>query len=913
MRNLKKFLALVLAMMMVMGLMVTANAATKFDDDAKVDPTYRDAVDIMAALGVFQGNANSDGTTTLKPEENIKRAELAAVLYRIATADVKGEKPALAVYDDVEYGPFTDLEQGHWSVKFINYAYSKQWLKGVSATEYRPNSYLTVPQTLMGILRVLGLDDGIEGKGWENKAILAAIDADLLKNVDNSLLKSSYASRQLVAQIAYNAVTHVPEGKETVYIVKNGNTVVYEGSDPGEAALMATLFQTVPTVKEGSGSLMTDVFKVAPKTVTDEFGRTTTEMQDANGNTILKVESETDKPVASFTGAKSESAIFAEVGAAGFQGVSDKYIVMDEIWVDGVLVAKATKDNDANLAIDPNSHIFDSQAATGYAPDSRYAETIVITKTAQASDIQAIGTGNGVCVEIYATGVANHYRMVIVNEKITTVAAVNAANESAGTGRSITLTGVAGKTFATDDENLKAGVTVLYKMSGGEIYDVYGPEVKSGAVTAITGATGHKSSVVYTIGGVEYKLSEHFTGTAPAITNGTTVTYWYVDSNGYIIKDTVAPAAGGGTTATTHYGYLLRYENAGGTSSDSMITGETTVGAVGEKFKFVDETGTTVTLDGAYTTNDDGSVNKFVASTAGSAQAALNTGSVDWSNTEQGKIAGVLFAYTLNEDGKINNITGVGAGATDKTTTTTVAVTKGTPTISGTSSATKYGTDNTVYFFADLTAGSEKYAVYVGYTKVPNKTSKAHVADPDTATAYWICDANDNVEAIVLLVAAGGTTEGPVTSGKQYVYFASTAYDEKLVGTTPVYVYSNVYINGVKDTITLAASHGKTIAAGDLWEFTTTSGVSALESSKVTLSDAGAVSSINSTYIMVGGSPKFISANTVYYLIDNGTMVKVDKLSDITVPNGKHIEIQKATGTGADNDNPYTELIVIVK
>ena len=37
MRNLKKFLALVLAMMMTLSLMVTVNA--KFDDDGEITPT----------------------------------------------------------------------------------------------------------------------------------------------------------------------------------------------------------------------------------------------------------------------------------------------------------------------------------------------------------------------------------------------------------------------------------------------------------------------------------------------------------------------------------------------------------------------------------------------------------------------------------------------------------------------------------------------------------------------------------------------------------------------------------------------------------------------------------------------------------------------------------------------------------
>ena len=63
MRNLKKFLALVLAMVMAMSLMVTANAATKSSKfpDENIDPQLVEAVDVLAGLEVFKGQNTTGG------------------------------------------------------------------------------------------------------------------------------------------------------------------------------------------------------------------------------------------------------------------------------------------------------------------------------------------------------------------------------------------------------------------------------------------------------------------------------------------------------------------------------------------------------------------------------------------------------------------------------------------------------------------------------------------------------------------------------------------------------------------------------------------------------------------------------------------------------------------------------------
>ena len=79
MRNLKKILALVLALVMSLSLMMTASAATDFKDDGSIED-YRLAIEVLHGLGVFNGD--QDGN--FNPKSEITRAEVAAIIYRIA-------------------------------------------------------------------------------------------------------------------------------------------------------------------------------------------------------------------------------------------------------------------------------------------------------------------------------------------------------------------------------------------------------------------------------------------------------------------------------------------------------------------------------------------------------------------------------------------------------------------------------------------------------------------------------------------------------------------------------------------------------------------------------------------------------------------------------------------------------------
>ena len=107
MRNLKKILALVLALVMSLSLMATAGASSF--SDVTDGNTYETAIDVLSQLKVFVGF--DDGT--FQPESTLTRAQAAVLFYRIATGDVDGDY--VDNYGYMASNKFNDLSGYGWA------------------------------------------------------------------------------------------------------------------------------------------------------------------------------------------------------------------------------------------------------------------------------------------------------------------------------------------------------------------------------------------------------------------------------------------------------------------------------------------------------------------------------------------------------------------------------------------------------------------------------------------------------------------------------------------------------------------------------------------------------------------------------------------------------------------------------
>ena len=197
MRNLQKILALVLALIMSFSLVATAGA---FSDDGDISDAYKDAVTVLNGLEVFKGYDNG---ATFQPKGNITRAEVAAIIYRIATGDVKDTQAS--IYST--YGQFTDVLDGSWYAGYVNYCANAGYIKGRGNKIFDPNGKVTGYEALAMILRAIGYDKNNEfsGSNWQVNTASIAKQRGITNNITDTLLGQA-ATREVVAEILFQAI-----------------------------------------------------------------------------------------------------------------------------------------------------------------------------------------------------------------------------------------------------------------------------------------------------------------------------------------------------------------------------------------------------------------------------------------------------------------------------------------------------------------------------------------------------------------------------------------------------------------------------------------------------------------------------------------------------------------------------------
>ena len=211
MRNLKKILALVLALMMVLSVMVTASAVT-FEDAESI--YYSEAVDVMSALGVLNGYEAADGTYTFKPEGTLTRAEAAKIItYVLCGGDLE------AVATDALNNPFEDVSG--WAEPYIAYIASEGIVDGNGGGKFFPKNTLTGYEFAKMLLNVLGIEGEYTGKEWKLNVAVNAAASDLLVGMAKDYSLKTNITREEAAQMAFNALYYGEKVEKvvTMYVV----------------------------------------------------------------------------------------------------------------------------------------------------------------------------------------------------------------------------------------------------------------------------------------------------------------------------------------------------------------------------------------------------------------------------------------------------------------------------------------------------------------------------------------------------------------------------------------------------------------------------------------------------------------------------------------------------------------------
>ena len=217
----KKLLAMVLALVMTLSLAVSANAA--FEDAKDINATYAEAVDVLAGMKVFQGYDNGK---TFKPQGDITRAEVAAIVYRLYTGDVTDKQASLYA----TYNKFNDMNGAAWAKGYIGYCGNAGLIKGYDAKTFGPSDKVTGYQALAMILRAVGYDknDEFTGAQWQLRVASTAQQLGILKNVKGVDLNAA-ASRELVAELLFRTAAEVPMVTYTPALGYTNMTAIVNG------------------------------------------------------------------------------------------------------------------------------------------------------------------------------------------------------------------------------------------------------------------------------------------------------------------------------------------------------------------------------------------------------------------------------------------------------------------------------------------------------------------------------------------------------------------------------------------------------------------------------------------------------------------------------------------------------------
>ena len=208
MKNLKKVLALVLAVVMIMSVVTVASAKTY--TDVKATDDYATAIDILSNLNILDGFKDGDNYS-FKADGTFTRAQAAkivAIVHNAATnGKIKGQDAISGLYSNAQ-NPFVDCNSS-WALPYINYCRITGLADGMTTTTYEPNRYVTGVQFLKLMLTTLNFDtakEGYTGTGWDVNVLNRANEVGLTDGLADGWKAIAPVTRGEAAQILFNAL-----------------------------------------------------------------------------------------------------------------------------------------------------------------------------------------------------------------------------------------------------------------------------------------------------------------------------------------------------------------------------------------------------------------------------------------------------------------------------------------------------------------------------------------------------------------------------------------------------------------------------------------------------------------------------------------------------------------------------------
>ena len=190
----KKFLSLVLALVMTMSLVTVSAGAKDFTDDSEI--TYKEAVDVISALGVVDGYSGGD----FRPDDVLTRGAAAKIICNL----ILGPTTASAL--NAGTAPFKDVPVTNTFAGYITYCSQQGIISGYADGTFRPTGTLSGNAFMKMLLGALGYDSSIEGytgPNWQVSVIKQASGIGL-DDGNDEFVGSQAVTRQEAALYAFN-------------------------------------------------------------------------------------------------------------------------------------------------------------------------------------------------------------------------------------------------------------------------------------------------------------------------------------------------------------------------------------------------------------------------------------------------------------------------------------------------------------------------------------------------------------------------------------------------------------------------------------------------------------------------------------------------------------------------------------
>ena len=485
----KKFLSLVLALVMTMSLVTVSAGAKDFTDNSKI--TYDEAVAVMSAAKVIDGYAEGD----FRPTATLTRGAAAKIICNL----ILGPTTAGALVADA--APYKDVPTNHTFAGYIAYCQKEGIISGYADGTFRPANSLTGYAFMKMLLGALGYDaevEGYTGPNWSVNVAKRALNIGLADDLNGEFNGVKAVNREEACLYALNTLTaDMVEYDAKTTVSTNGTTVVIAGSKAKEMVNNGNTDGKIFT-KDGVMQFAEKYFdNLTVKTGSDDFSR------PAN---VWKVKAEeigtyTNTPDASYTKKVEVGDIYKDLGLGS--KIEKKNV---SVYVDGVANASQpayaiTKGDDANKYGDNGvlTEVF-------YDDD---AETVTITEINTYID--------SINKTVKATDKKDAY-VVVTAEGPVPVQGFD--NE-----------------FETDEKfEDDAYVLYTYSLSAKEIKSVELAKKVEGKVTVAENSdTNNNDKKALTIDGTHYKAAKMIGGENLADVSVKQDYTIYVDSYGYMI------------------------------------------------------------------------------------------------------------------------------------------------------------------------------------------------------------------------------------------------------------------------------------------------------------------------------------------------------------------------------------------